>query len=708
MNTVETIPESVDQQQWPDPPRLLVEWSSPWQEFKTAVRPALSKSPKHLAGEAPIGMFPYRGMLLTWTLELLLLFLAITVTARMESLRPYTPPPVQKWDIVYYSGDELPKTEDAGGAQAGKSGRAGGKEAHHRTQTIRVARGSTPTEKVVDAPKLNLPRSDASVANLLAFKPVPGPPPTEGLRSSFVAPALPTPSVVPPTPELNSTLTRKPDSLTASVIAPAPDVSHTNTRPLPTVNAPVVAPAPEVKRDQLRSTTSLTTSVVAPAPNDAQRDLASSRSNLTQMTNVIAPPVSSPVRDTSTTPKLALPAPIVVAPPTSQVNRDLNSWGGSATGNLHPTPVPPPPSVAGGGSLSRATAGGTSPQVVPPPVSADGGGLRGNSGNRNGGSLLGVTDVVPPPPGLGGGSALSGNGRGNKGAGTGSPLDPGTAVTPPGASGGAAGSAVVVSNQPGTNVGVPKASSGALAMSPSGTAKAGLGGNGGGAGLGKGNGPGSGLQGDSQGAGKEGAGPGSDPNAKSGISPYPGTGGAGSGTSSAPAMPNVSVKGGNTITLPSFGPAGGAVASGPGRSSADGHKRSGITIQATSRSGGVFNYYGLLKGDNYSIYIETSLGTAVMQYADSNTGSHPAGVPLTEPEPIRKDLPSGIRPTRVVIACVMDREGTLKDIKVLEPGAEESTSKILAALPNWKFRPAFRGKDPVEINAIIGFGIDTR
>jgi hypothetical protein len=56
----------------------------------------------------------------------------------------------------------------------------------------------------------------------------------------------------------------------------------------------------------------------------------------------------------------------------------------------------------------------------------------------------------------------------------------------------------------------------------------------------------------------------------------------------------------------------------------------------------------------------------------------------------------------------MDREGTLKDIKVLEPGAAESTSKILAALQNWKFRPAFRGKDPVEINAIIGFGIDTR
>jgi hypothetical protein len=173
-------------------------------------------------------------------------------------------------------------------------------------------------------------------------------------------------------------------------------------------------------------------------------------------------------------------------------------------------------------------------------------------------------------------------------------------------------------------------------------------------------------------------------------------------------MPGVSVQGGNTITLPSFGTPNSDATSGPGHSSVNDHKRSGITVVATSRSGGVFNYYGLLKGDNYSIYIETSLGTAVMQYADSGSVAHTAGVPLTEPEPIRKDLPSGLRPTRVVIACILDRSGVLKDMKVLEPGAAETTSKILAALPNWKFRPAFRGNEPVEVNAIVGFGIDTR
>jgi hypothetical protein len=267
----------------------------------------------------------------------------------------------------------------------------------------------------------------------------------------------------------------------------------------------------------------------------------------------------------------------------------------------------------------------------------------------------------------------------------------------------------VVSNQPGTKVGVPNSpSGGAIAMSPTGTAKTGLGGSGGGNGIVKGNGPGSGLQGEGQGAGKEGTGPGSDPNARSGISPYPGPGGAGRGTTGTPAIPGVSVQGGSTITLPSFGSPSGDASSGPGRSSANDHKRSGITVVATSRSGGVFNYYGLLKGDNYSIYIETSLGTAVMQYSDSASVAHPSKEVLTEPEPIRKDLPAGLRPTRVVIACILDRSGVLKDLKVLEPGAQESTSKILAALSNWKFQPAMRGNEPVEVTAILGFGIDTR
>jgi hypothetical protein len=739
MEEVLTIPENTTQ--WPEPPRLLVEWSSPWEEFKTAFRPALTRAPKALAGEAPVGIFPYRGILVAWVLECLLLIAVIVLPDRLASFQPVPPPQHPKWDVIYYSGDELPQTADRGGAQSGKSGHAGGEQAHHRTQTIRVARGDKPGEQIVDAPNVKLPHSDSAVANLLALKPSPGPPPAEGLRSSLVAPALPTQSPVPPSPELQSSSGRTNPHLATNVIPPAPEIAHTNSRSAPALNSAPIAPAPDVARDKMRSANPLAANVVAPAPNisrdkmraanplannvvapapsDAQRDLASSRAPVSQTTNVVAPPVSAPARDSASAAKLSLPAPAVIAPPPSQVSRDLNSWGSTHSGDIHSQPVPPPPSAAGG-SLTRSGAGTLAAQVVPPPASMEGlsgasgsGSAGGSQSNGRGASQLGPATVVPPPPGIGGGKALGGSGRGNKGLGTGSPLDIGTTAAPPSNAGGnTAGTGVVMSSQPGTKVGLPNSTGGgAIAMSPTGTAKTGLGGSGGGNGIGRGNGPGSGLQGEGSGAGKEGAGRGSDPNARGGISPYPGQGGAGTGTTSVPAMPGVSVQGGTTtVTLPSFGGASGsAPATGPGRSTADKHTGSGITIEATPRSGGVFAYYGVLKGDrNYSIYIETSLGTAVMQYADPASAAHSSKEALTAPEPMHKELPSGLRPTRVILACILDRSGLVKNVRVLEPGAAETTTKILAALQSWKFRPAFRGNEPVEVNAILGFGVDTR
>ncbi|HKM47484.1 MAG TPA: hypothetical protein VJX69_07840 [Terriglobales bacterium] len=707
MSEVATIPE-VDTQ-WPEPPRLLVEWSSRWEEFKTAFGPALSRSPKALAGEAPIGIFPYRGILASWLLECLLLIAIIVLPERYASLQIPPAPTRLHWDVIYYSGDELPQTQDRGGAQAGKSGRAGGQQAHHRTQTIRVARGDKPSEKVVDAPKINLPHSDSAVANLLAFKANPGPPPAEGLRSTLTAPTLPAISVVQPAPELNSSASWNPNALTTNVVPPAPEVTHASTRTSPTLNTSIVPPAPNVSRDRMETANPLAPTVIAPPPRDEQRDLASSRVPTTQTVDVVAPPVSAPQRDVSSTPKLSLPAPAVIAPPPSQVSRDLNSWGSSNTGDLRAKPVPPPPTASGGGSLARSGAAPMTPQVVPPPASIGGAGSqRGNGFGQSAGSLLGSANVVPPPPGLGGDKALSGRGSGNKGAGAGGPLDLGSSVAPPRSAGGTPGAnGVVISSQPGTKAGLPNSAGGAVAMSPSGTAKSGLGGSGGGAGIGKGNG--NGLQGEGSGAGKEGTGRGSDPSARGGISPYPGPGGSGTGTSGTPAVPGVSVQGGTTtINLPSFGAPGDTSATGPGHSSTKAHGGPGYTVKATSSSGGVFNRYGQLKGDNYSIYIETSLGMAVMQYADAASVAHPYREDLTAPEAMRKDLPQGLRTTHVVFACILDRSGALKDLKVLEPGAAETTSKILVALHSWKFRPAFRGNEPVEVNAILGFGVDTR
>ena len=641
-----------------DAPKLMVEWSSPWQEFVTAIRPALGRSGERLAGEARSGLFPYRGMMLSWVLEAALLIVVIIVPARLAKMRPYAPPALPKYDIIYFSGEELPRAEDAGGAQSGRSGRAGGQEAHHRTQTIRVARGSSLREKVVDAPKLNLPRSDSAVANLLAFKTIPGPAPAEGLKSSNRMPAL---------------------------------------------SAAAVAPPPRVDRDKVQGTPTLDAAVIPPAPA-AQRDLASLRLPGSHAAEVIPPPVSAPEQVSNSNPQLTLPAPTIIAPP-PQITREIASGPGFGAGELRKQVVPPPVQMGEASTEHRGLGSLGNAAVIPPPVQVGGASLQHQAVSGLGGG----TSVVPPPPSVSA-SSVGGQGSGNRGLGRGSPLDLGTAIAAPPASGGSnAGTGVVVSNQPGSKVGVPgSGGTGSLAMSPSGGEKAGLGGSGGGSSIGRGNGSGSGFSGEGSGAAKAGAGRGSDVVAHGGISPYPGTGGAGSGVNGKPVVPGVSVRGGsNIVTLPSFGSDGNGA--GGGRSSSTDRHGSGITVVATSRSGGAFNFYGTLKGDKvYTIYIETGLGTAVMQFSDPTSAAHVYAGDLTAPEPMRADVPSDLQRSRLVIACILDRSGLLRNPQVLEPGGSEMTGKVLASLPNWKFRPVLRGDQPVEVNAILGFNIDTR
>jgi hypothetical protein len=50
----------------------------------------------------------------------------------------------------------------------------------------------------------------------------------------------------------------------------------------------------------------------------------------------------------------------------------------------------------------------------------------------------------------------------------------------------------------------------------------------------------------------------------------------------------------------------------------------------------------------------------------------------------------------------------LRDTKVIEQTTTDTTSKVLASLPNWKFSPALRGDQPVEVTVYLGFNIDTK
>ena len=71
-------------------------------------------------------------------MQLFLLFVLIVLPKEIDHLRPYVAPKVNSYEVLYYSGDELPRTQDLGGAPTGATGHAGGEEAHHRTQTIHV------------------------------------------------------------------------------------------------------------------------------------------------------------------------------------------------------------------------------------------------------------------------------------------------------------------------------------------------------------------------------------------------------------------------------------------------------------------------------------------------------------------------------------------------------------------------------------------
>jgi TonB family protein len=826
-----------------DEPKLLVEWTSPWREFIGSIGPALARSERRLAGEAPFGLIPLRIMVPSYLVEAFLIFAVIAIQVKVAELRPFVAPRFSRQDVIYYSGDELPRTEDLGGTEAAATGRAGGNEAHHRTQTIKIARGGSLIPTVVDAPNLKIPSSTEAVANLLAIKPDPGPPPSEGLRANRTVPTLstpliapapnvirdytrngiqldsviaPTPSItrdrtptapnlsatlIPPAPNVSSEHTLVAPALAPAVIAPAPNVARDRMTKTPSLNATVVAPAPSTVRDQARSTPALAANVIPPAPKTVSRETSSSPVRMNNVA-VIPPPVSAPERAAIRNPKLSLPAPSVVAPPPSaDVSQDrlrvasgsipdpskavvpppptqsasgsfmsslmgrifgasevvpppptVHASGPSGTNgtSLAANVVPPPPSVspaasggtprgtrnglgasletkvvapppsvgASGGAGSRTLAASSgpalgAPSLVPPPPTLPGsGGGTGNTGGGAGapkGTLL-ANNVLPPPPSVGGGSAPTGSGAGRKGTGLGAPLDAGNVITPPGSSGSGADAGAVISSEPGSKVGLPSTGgTGSLSLSPSGGDKPGLGGAEGGTSIGRGTGPGSGMNGSSTGTGKSGPGRGSDPTARGGISPSAGPGGAGNVPSGTPPVRGVDISGGSSeVTIPAFGsdPAGNDPQA-PGHPPAKPRQVLGVTVVATASSGGAFEpYKNLLRGEKYTTYFDTSLGTVVMEFADQSGTSHTYST-LTAPGSIRTDLPDGLPHARMVVTCTMDASGNLKNVRVLEAGPAEMTSKILAALRNWKFQPAMRGDQPVEVTAILGFGVNT-
>ena len=822
-----------------DSPKLTVDWSSRWSEFLSSIGPALKRSEARLAGEAPFGLIPLRIMLPSYLVEATVILIALISYAKIEQLRPSVAPRLASHDVIYYSGDELPRTEDLGGAEAGTQGSGGGDEMSHHTQTIKVARGGSLVPRVADAPDVKLPSTLGAVANLLAIKPNAGPPPAEGLRSTRSAPNLATPLIAPApneirdytrngiqiapvvapppsvtrerpltAPTLNTTLAAPAPNITNdhSLVAPAlapivapPSANVSRDRALvaPTLTPSVAAPTQDIKRDPFRTAPTLANNVVAPAPTAVARQL--SPAPVQMMDPAVAPPpVSTPERVNSRASKLSLPAPAVASPPPStEISADMRRLSSGSVPDPAKTVVPPPTQAASGSfmsslvgrifgpsetvapppsAVSRGTTGGSAPSlpanvvapppatsleatgntrgqrsargatldakvvapppstgvtggtgvsrasapylgnptVVPPPPSLAGAG--GGTGNTGGGagspSGTLANNVVPPPPSVSGGANSVGAGLGRKGPGLATPFDSGSAITPSN-NNGSGNSGAIVSSQPGSKIGAPpKTDIGSLSLSPAGGDKPGLGDTGSGTAIARGGGSGSALNGTGTGAAKTDTGHGADLNARSGISPTTGPGGAGTVPSGTPAVRGVDVSGGSgVVTLPSFGddPTANDPNKSLGRSATrQRSKNLDVTVVATAGSGGAFEpYKNLLHGEVYTTYFETLLGTVVMEFADQSQPTRGFGSSLTAPAPLRTDLAQGLPHTRMVITCTVDASGNIKNPRVLEAGPAVMTAKILAALPSWKFQPAMRNNQPVEVTAILGFGINT-
>jgi hypothetical protein len=90
------------------------------------------------------------------------------------------------------------------------------------------------------------------------------------------------------------------------------------------------------------------------------------------------------------------------------------------------------------------------------------------------------------------------------------------------------------------------------------------------------------------------------------------------------------------------------------------------------------------------------------------SASRPYAQELTSPEPLLTNLTITLSHSRIVIRCQLDRSGVLHDIQKIEADPGAPTAKVVAALTTWKFIPAQRGNDPVEVNVLLGFNIDTR
>jgi hypothetical protein len=185
----------------------------------------------------------------------------------------------------------------------------------------------------------------------------------------------------------------------------------------------------------------------------------------------------------------------------------------------------------------------------------------------------------------------------------------------------------------------------------------------------------------------------------------PGPGGANGGTVNVATIPGVAIDSGN-VYIPSFGGGTGGPTL-PKRSHAARGQAPTIMVIASPRSGGALSNYGTMKGIQvYTMYMDSPAGIIVLQFSDPSV-KNDMEYGLAPPEPVLTEIPLGVFLPHTVLVCVLGRTGSLHDFRVAKTPYPSLIPPLIQVLERWRFVPALRGKDPISVDVVLGFGVDT-
>lgn len=640
-------------------PELFIQWEPRWATFKSNLRPALTRATTRLAIECSRPRYGSFCASLVGHIAIVAFSFTLWTSGLINTDVGHIRPPDFS-HVIYYRTPELPELLDRGGAEQGRQGKSGGHELYHPTQTIHIARGPEPVDRVVDAPKLKLPRTNEPVANLLALG----------------GPIVPTALVH----DVRRSLSQ---NLLDAAVTPAEPAPNDPTRAL--------SSAPKLE---------LPMSPVHPAAQNTSRSLSQAQLAATQM-EVVQPATDNTSRSIKDARLAAVPLGIV-QPATDNTHRSI------AQARLAAMPL----------GIVQPAAENTTRSLADARLVAPVGVIQPEAGN-SGGELVHMASLASPAaaptPPSGGGGGLGGQGSGgssnvaSKSASVGGTQNPrpSSGSAQPGAGGDGGPTGIIMSAHPGTAVGMPEESIlGSLAMSPKGGSGEGIGGSGSGAGIGKGSGPGGGRSGAGSGAGKAGSGRGADPSATGGTSLSPGPGGAGNGNGNGTQMAGIAISGG---ILGRSGPA--SVTSKVPRGSY------ALTIISGGGSGGATRDVGVFDRSEtvYAVYISMADAGGgpdwPMQYALLTPGSASQGL-LAPPMAVKKLQATGpADPTAastepVFVTAIIDAQGKLQDLRTVRALGTRSQAAV-AALAQWEFLPAEVEGKPVASRVLIGVMVVT-